>query len=254
MPQYSYKIASSAPRGPLAMDDRNVFAIYVSYYIKVKLTLSAMGGEVVLKLPFILGHVDATVSTASMMSSPPIMEDCTVESCRGGELPDRRDRWATTRSIDKEDASAVTGPHDTCKENDDEDEHTRQQSHSTDDSHRTTSVEDFIEHQESTAAATWKLTTTEECSDLAAEEAIRSLLRRDNVRQSTITTTLARANATEMAVDMIVDEEEHLRRTAHEANGHRSSAAHSYPLAAKNSHEQTTKNSNVNVITAQIHI
>lgn len=56
---YDYKIASSAPRGPqLTTDERNVFAIYVSYYIKVKLALSGMGGEVTLKLPFILGHID----------------------------------------------------------------------------------------------------------------------------------------------------------------------------------------------------
>lgn len=54
----NYKIASSAPRGPQTCEERNVFAIYVSYYIKVKLTLSGMGGEVSLKLPFILGHVD----------------------------------------------------------------------------------------------------------------------------------------------------------------------------------------------------
>lgn len=37
-------------------DDRNVFAIYVSYYVKVKLTVSVMGGEVSLKLPFTLMH------------------------------------------------------------------------------------------------------------------------------------------------------------------------------------------------------
>ncbi|KPJ06628.1 Beta-arrestin-1 [Papilio machaon] len=37
-------------------DDRNVFAIYVSYYVKVKLTLSAMGGDLSLKLPFTLTH------------------------------------------------------------------------------------------------------------------------------------------------------------------------------------------------------
>ncbi|XP_072744036.1 phosrestin-2 [Anoplolepis gracilipes] len=37
-------------------DDRNVFAIYVSYYVKVKLLISAMGGEVSLKLPFALTH------------------------------------------------------------------------------------------------------------------------------------------------------------------------------------------------------
>lgn len=57
-PQDNMKIASSAPRGPQTFEERNVFAIYVSYYIKIKLTLSGMGGEVSLKLPFILGHVD----------------------------------------------------------------------------------------------------------------------------------------------------------------------------------------------------
>lgn len=65
MPNYSYKIASSAPRGPQTLEERNVFAIYVSYYIKVKLTLSGMGGEVALKLPFILGHVDNSMLVVS---------------------------------------------------------------------------------------------------------------------------------------------------------------------------------------------
>lgn len=35
-----------------------MFAIYVSYYVKVKLTLSGMGGELSLKLPFTLAHFD----------------------------------------------------------------------------------------------------------------------------------------------------------------------------------------------------
>lgn len=80
------KLASSAPRGvplqslqrpqnnsassqaaiiqqPLPQqmspaDEKNVFAIYVSYYVKVKLSLSSMGGEVTLKLPFILGNIE----------------------------------------------------------------------------------------------------------------------------------------------------------------------------------------------------
>lgn len=39
-------------------DEKNVFAIYVNYYVKVKLTLSGMGGEVSLKLPFILGNIE----------------------------------------------------------------------------------------------------------------------------------------------------------------------------------------------------
>lgn len=75
------KLASSAPRGsaftcfqptlqptpsssamtgaPAQIDEKNVFAIYVSYYVKVKLSLSGMGGEVTLKLPFILGNIES---------------------------------------------------------------------------------------------------------------------------------------------------------------------------------------------------
>lgn len=52
------RLAPSSPPELKATEDRNVFAIYVSYYVKVKLTLSGMGGEVSLKLPFLLGHVD----------------------------------------------------------------------------------------------------------------------------------------------------------------------------------------------------
>ncbi|XP_013183432.2 arrestin homolog [Amyelois transitella] len=37
-------------------EDRNVFAIYVSYYVKVKLSLGTIGGDVSLKLPFTLTH------------------------------------------------------------------------------------------------------------------------------------------------------------------------------------------------------
>lgn len=36
--------------------DRNVFAIYVTYYVKVKLIVSVMGGKLSLKLPFTLMH------------------------------------------------------------------------------------------------------------------------------------------------------------------------------------------------------
>lgn len=79
------KLASSAPRGcpyttfqaqsklpsssatvtsenQPSTDDKNVFAIYVSYYVKVKLSLSGMGGEVTLKLPFILGNIESPSS------------------------------------------------------------------------------------------------------------------------------------------------------------------------------------------------
>ncbi|KAL0276232.1 UNVERIFIED_CONTAM: hypothetical protein PYX00_003841 [Menopon gallinae] len=37
-------------------EDRNVFAIYVSYYVKVKIVISPMGGELSVKLPFTLIH------------------------------------------------------------------------------------------------------------------------------------------------------------------------------------------------------
>ncbi|XP_054270968.1 arrestin homolog isoform X2 [Macrosteles quadrilineatus] len=37
-------------------EERNVFAIYVSYYVKVKLLVGAIGGELSLKLPFTLMH------------------------------------------------------------------------------------------------------------------------------------------------------------------------------------------------------
>lgn len=46
------------------IDEKNVFAIYVSYYVKVKLSLSGMGGEVTLKLPFILGNIETDNSTS----------------------------------------------------------------------------------------------------------------------------------------------------------------------------------------------
>ncbi|PSN49983.1 hypothetical protein C0J52_08761 [Blattella germanica] len=52
-------------------DDRNVFAIYVSYYVKVKLLVSAMGGELSLKLPFTLTHTTSTELTESLTLSPP---------------------------------------------------------------------------------------------------------------------------------------------------------------------------------------
>ncbi|XP_050071887.1 uncharacterized protein LOC126559757 [Anopheles maculipalpis] len=60
---YNSKLATSAPRGMLSAsatttEEKNVFAIYVSYYVKVKLILSSMGGEVSLKLPFVLGNVE----------------------------------------------------------------------------------------------------------------------------------------------------------------------------------------------------
>ncbi|XP_045510115.1 arrestin homolog [Colias croceus] len=49
-------LASTVLCNPNSPEDRNVFAIYVSYYVKVKLTLGPIGGEVSVKLPFTLTH------------------------------------------------------------------------------------------------------------------------------------------------------------------------------------------------------
>uniref|UniRef100_A0A182JVH9 Arrestin C-terminal-like domain-containing protein n=1 Tax=Anopheles christyi TaxID=43041 RepID=A0A182JVH9_9DIPT len=67
---YNSKLATSAPRGMLSAsatstEEKNVFAIYVSYYVKVKLILSSMGGEVSLKLPFVLGNVELSNADAT---------------------------------------------------------------------------------------------------------------------------------------------------------------------------------------------
>ncbi|KAF5270285.1 hypothetical protein FQA39_LY08396 [Lamprigera yunnana] len=49
-------LASTVTNSCESAQDRNVFAIYVTYYVKVKLIVSVMGGEVSLKLPFTLMH------------------------------------------------------------------------------------------------------------------------------------------------------------------------------------------------------
>lgn len=49
-------LASTVTSTSTNPDERNVFAIYVSYYVKIKLLVSVMGGEVCLKLPFTLMH------------------------------------------------------------------------------------------------------------------------------------------------------------------------------------------------------
>lgn len=222
-----------------------------------------MGGEVVLKLPFILGHVDA--ATAATAASTAIMEDCTLAACQRIDVPDCRDRWATTRTDEQDDTTNNTSaakkePEDaSCRDNDEDDEQAKQQSQSTDDSHRTTSVEDFIVQQENTAAANWKLTTMDECGGI--KDTSDKIIRKDTVRQSTITTTLARANCTDMTVDMIVDEEEHLRQTAHEiqmvkvtSSGRKSSIGKCEGRPSGVSNNRNNSNNNANVITAQIHI
>jgi hypothetical protein len=89
------KLASSAPRGPQTSEEKNVFAIYVSYYVKVKLTLSSMGGEVTLKLPFVLGNVeypnehnDSTEHSTSnhVTQNEPDGDKCTNQQSSTGKL------------------------------------------------------------------------------------------------------------------------------------------------------------------------
>ena len=50
-------------------NERNVFAINVSYYVKIKISLSSIGGDVSLKLPFFLGNVEAENISIDQSSS-----------------------------------------------------------------------------------------------------------------------------------------------------------------------------------------
>ncbi|KAK6641667.1 hypothetical protein RUM44_013382 [Polyplax serrata] len=49
-------LASTVTCASNSPEERNVFAIYVSYYVKVKILVGAMGGQVSLKVPFTLTH------------------------------------------------------------------------------------------------------------------------------------------------------------------------------------------------------
>ncbi|CAG9835878.1 unnamed protein product [Diabrotica balteata] len=64
-----------------APDDRNVFAIYVSYYVKVKLLVNRMGGDLSLKLPFTLMHTccDLEQTQIEMLASEKPPEGTTPE-------------------------------------------------------------------------------------------------------------------------------------------------------------------------------
>ncbi|XP_071529553.1 arrestin homolog isoform X3 [Panulirus ornatus] len=62
-------LASSVTR--LEAQERNVFAIYVSYYVKVKLFTSAIGGEVSVKVPFKLMRRQIVEDAATSTSSQP---------------------------------------------------------------------------------------------------------------------------------------------------------------------------------------
>ncbi|XP_063372542.1 arrestin red cell-like [Cydia amplana] len=80
-------------------DDRNVFAIYVSYYVKIKLNVSGIGGELSVKLPFSLSH--ANINEAPTDS---VMEEATHRMIlEGRENSDDEDE----DDEDKEDEEAT---------------------------------------------------------------------------------------------------------------------------------------------------
>ncbi|XP_048004488.1 beta-arrestin-1-like [Leguminivora glycinivorella] len=81
-------------------EDRNVFAIYVSYYVKIKLNVSGIGGELSVKLPFSLSH--ATINEAPTDS---VMEEATHRMIlEGRENSDEED---DEDEEDKEDEEAT---------------------------------------------------------------------------------------------------------------------------------------------------
>lgn len=83
-------------------EDRNVFAIYVSYYVKVKLTLSAMGGEVSLKLPFTLTH-----SCINEAPTDSVVEESPKIILEGKENSEEEDSKAETEK-DKQNNNGTT--------------------------------------------------------------------------------------------------------------------------------------------------
>ncbi|XP_055638088.1 arrestin homolog [Toxorhynchites rutilus septentrionalis] len=106
---YNSKLATSAPRGfmiaPSASEEKNVFAIYVSYYVKVKLILSSMGGEVSLKLPFVLGNVElsdpsgSTITLSSLKRLREISRKADSVSSNGGGSVDLGGRSPSVKEI-----------------------------------------------------------------------------------------------------------------------------------------------------------
>ncbi|XP_063634389.1 arrestin, lateral eye-like [Cydia splendana] len=96
-------------------DDRNVFAIYVSYYVKIKLNISGIGGELSVKLPFSLSH--ANINEAPTDS---VMEEATHRMILEGrensddeDEEDKEDEEATAdenqQSDLEEDSKTVNG-------------------------------------------------------------------------------------------------------------------------------------------------
>lgn len=75
--KHGTSLASTVVPRANAPDDRNVFAIYVSYYVKIKLLVSVMGGELSLKLPFTLVHKCLPEQSRAEPQRPPPDKDGT---------------------------------------------------------------------------------------------------------------------------------------------------------------------------------
>lgn len=65
-------------------EERNVFAIYVSYYVKIKLLMGPINGELSLKLPFTLMHSPNDLDTYNSVTLP----DPALEVPTKPEVPD----------------------------------------------------------------------------------------------------------------------------------------------------------------------
>ncbi|KAG6465280.1 hypothetical protein O3G_MSEX015045 [Manduca sexta] len=95
-------------------EDRNVFAIYVSYYVKVKLTLSTMGGDLSVKLPFTLTH-----SCINEAPTDSVIEEATHKMIlEGKENSDEEDSKAETER-DKQNNNGNAGGQETAFGDDD---------------------------------------------------------------------------------------------------------------------------------------
>lgn len=85
-------LASTITCASNSPEDRNVFAIYVSYYVKVKLLLGAMGGELALKLPFTLMHSTSTSELTESLPLPPPQSRPVKEESPPSEKTQKTDR------------------------------------------------------------------------------------------------------------------------------------------------------------------
>ncbi|CAG9856235.1 unnamed protein product [Phyllotreta striolata] len=85
-------LASTVTSSLTNPDDRNVFAIYVSYYVKVKLLANRMGGDLSLKLPFTLMHTCCDFDQTEALSK---VRPCTILDPQSPETAD-----VATRSPD----------------------------------------------------------------------------------------------------------------------------------------------------------